>query len=196
MNTWTRERVERLDTQDILNLQANAARLGEAELESLCAELLAGRPRGGTGGGATRPRLQKTLVPRNRAFEARGIWLDDPRTSWSGVRKADGGVVIAMWQDAVRSQSGACFCLLWAPNVGGKRPWSESAAGRERLAHCKLAIARESAEGLLVHGEALEGRLPEDRARTILGIDPETVIRFRVEMRGAEYWASWGRKTA
>jgi hypothetical protein len=26
-----------------------------------------------------------------------------------------------------------CHCLLWAPNVGGSRPWSEKAGGRERL---------------------------------------------------------------
>jgi hypothetical protein len=47
-----------------------------------------------------------------------------------------------------------------------------------------------------VQGEALEGRLPEDRARTVLGIDAETVVHFQVELRGAEYWASWGKKTA
>jgi hypothetical protein len=120
------------------------------------------------------------------------VWLYDPRRSWSGVRKSDGMVVIAMWQAAVQSHDGTCACLLWAPNLNGIRP---SDAGRERLEHCKLAIGRKGAEGLLVRGEALEDHLPEDRARTVLGIDAETVIRFQVEMRGAEYWATWGRKT-
>ena len=55
-------------------------------------------------------------------------------------------------------------------------------------------MERQGAEGLLVHGEPLEGRLPEDRARTVLGIDAETVIQFQVERRGDEYWACWGRK--
>src|SRR5207253_3194043 len=81
----------------------------------------------------------------------------------------------AIWQAAVQTIDGACVCLLWAPNTDGARPWSESAAGRERLEHCKLAMERQGAEGLLVHGEPLEGRLPEDRARTVLGIDAETV---------------------
>ena len=120
--------------------------------------------------------------------------LQDPRTSWSGVRKADGMVVMALWQAAVQSIDGGCVCLLWSPNTDGTRPWSESAAGRERLEHCKLALERGTAEGLLVHGELLEGRLPEDRARTVLGIDAETVVRFEVELRGREYWATWGKK--
>jgi hypothetical protein len=45
-----------------------------------------------------------------------------------------------------------------------------------------------------VLGEPLRGRLPEDRARTVLGIDAETVVQFQVELRGAEYWAHWGKK--
>jgi hypothetical protein len=102
-------------------------------------------------------------------------------------------VVMAMWKAAVQSRDGGCHCLLWAPNIDGARPWSDTAAGRERLEHCKLALER-GAQGLLVQGEALEGRLPEDRARTVLGIDAENVIPFEVELHGAEYWASWGKK--
>jgi hypothetical protein len=195
-SAWTRERLEQLGRQDLLNLQANAARLGEQELAALCGELLKERPRRGPGSGAAlRVKGGQRLVPRSKAFAARGVWLQDPRTSWSGVRKADGTVVIAIWQAAVQSRDRACACLLWAPNVGGARPWSDTAAGRERLEHCKLAVERNGAEGLLVRGEALEGRLPEDRARTVLGVDAEVVIRFQVEKRGAEYWASWGSKS-
>ena len=196
---WTRERLEQLGKQEMLNLQANALRLGEPELAALCGELLKARPRRGPGSnGATEPTKggRQRLLPRSKAFAARGVWLQDPRTSWSGVRKGDGMVVIAMWQAAVQSLDGACMCLLWAPNVDGARPWSDTCGGRERLQHCKLALERQDAEGLLVQGEALDGRLPEDRARTVLGIDAETVVHIQVELRGAEYWAIWGKKTA
>lgn len=196
---WTRERLDQLGKQEILNLQANALRLGEPELAALCGELLKARPRRRPGSnGATEPTKggRQRLLPRSKAFAARGVWLQDPRTSWSGVRKGDGMVVIAMWQAAVQSLDGACMCLLWAPNVDGARPWSDTCGGRERLQHCKLALERQDAEGLLVQGEALDGRLPEDRARTVLGIDAETVVHIQVELRGAEYWAIWGKKTS
>ena len=194
---WTRERLDQLSRQELVNLQANAQRLGEQELATLCAALLEERPRRGAPSAAVVTRLKgrPKLMPRTRAFEARGVWLYDPRTSWSGVRKADGTVVMALWQPAVKSRDGGCRCLLWAPNADGARPWSDSPAGRERLEHCKLAMERQGAEGLLVYGQPLEGRLPEDRASTVLGIDAETVIRFQVEMRGTEYWACWGKKT-
>ena len=196
-SAWTRARLDGLSREEMLNLQANAVRLDEQELAALCDELLKGRPRSGpaSSGAVSRTKERQRLMPRSRAFGARGVWLYDPRTSWSGVRKSDGMVVIAMWQAAVQSHDGTCACLLWAPNVRGIRPWSDTEAGRERLEHCKLAIGRKGAEGLLVRGEALQGRLPEDRARAVHGIDAETVIRFQVEMRGAEYWATWGRKT-
>lgn len=195
---WTRERLDQLGRQEMLNLQANALRLGELELAALCGELLKARPRRGpasNGAGARTKGGRQRLLPRSKAFAARGVWLQDPRTSWSGVRKGDGMVVIAMWQAAVQSHGGGCACLLWAPNVDGARPWSDTAGGRERLQHCKLALERQGAEGLLVQGEALEGRLPEDRARTVLGIDAEMVVHFQVELRGAEYWATWGKQT-
>ena len=195
-SVWTRERLDQLGTQELINLQANAARLGETELAALCDDRLKERPRRGpaSSGAIRRMKGQHKLLPRSKAFGARGVWLQDPRTSWSGVRKADGVVVIALWQAAVRAIDGGCICLLWSPNSKGVRPWSDSAAGRERLDHCKLAMQRGAAEGLLVQGEPLEGRLPEDRARTVLGIDAETVVHLQVEMRGAEYWATWGKK--
>jgi len=195
-DTWTRERLDQLGRQELLNLRDNADRLGESELTALCDALLKERPKRGpqSSGAVLRKKGAHKLLPRSRAFGARGVHLQDPRTSWSGVRKSDGAVVMAIWQAAVQAIDGGCACLLWAPNTDGARPWSESAAGRERLEHCKLAMERQGAEGLLVHGEPLEGRLPEDRARTVLGIDAETVIQFQVERRGDEYWACWGRK--
>ena len=197
-SAWTRERLDQLGKQDLLNLRANAERLGEVELAALCGEMLKRRPARGpaSSGAASRSKAkgQRKLLPRGKAFGTRGVWLEDPRTSWSGVRKADGMVVMALWQAAIRTSGGACSCLLWAPNTDGARPWSDTAAGRERLEHCKLAMKQERAEGLLVQGEPLEGRLPEDRARTVLGIDVDTAVRFTVEQRGEEYWAHWGKK--
>jgi hypothetical protein len=135
------------------------------------------------------------LVSRNRAFEARGVFLQDTRGSWSGVRKSDGMVVLTIWAKGVESGDGTCSYLLWAPNIDGARPWSDKAAGKERLEHCRLAVKQGGAEGLLVYGERLEGHLPEDKARTVQGVDPETVLRVKVEARGDEYWAVWGHKT-
>jgi hypothetical protein len=195
--TWTRERVEQLGRQEVLQLQANAVRLEESELAALCAEVLKHLPARGpaSGGAGSQRKARLRLIARTKAFEARGVWLQDMRASWSGVRKADGLVVFALWASAIESRDGGCYCLLWAPNADGARAWSDSAAGRERLEHCKTALGRGEAEALLVHGEALEGRLPEERARTVLGIDPATVVAIRVEQRGDEYWAVWGGRS-
>ena len=38
--------------------------------------------------------------------------------------------------------------------------------------------------------------LPEDKAHAVHGVDPETVVVFEVEQRGAEFWAKWGSKAA
>ena len=110
------------------------------------------------------------------------------------MRKVDGVVVITLWAASIDSTGGSCRYLLWAPNLEGARPWSDKPAGKERLEHCKLAAERGEAEGLLAYGELLEGHLPEDKARTVHGVDPETVLHFKVEKRGAEYWATWGKK--
>jgi hypothetical protein len=192
---WTRERVERLTKQEMERLRDNAERLGETALVELCAELIK-QARSAVGKTAAAARAPKRrLISRAKAFEARGVYLQDPRSSWSGVRKSDGRVVMTIWDAAVVSSGGACSYLLWGPNIDGARPWSDMPAGRERLEHCKLALEA-GADGLLVHGERLDGHLPEDKARSIHGVDPETVLSFKIEMRGAEYWAVWGKKAA
>ena len=191
---WPPERIERLTKQEMEALRANAERLGESALADLCTEALKhartavgkANKKAGTPG--------RRLISRAKAFEARGVFLTDVRSSWSGVRKSDGRIVMTIWNSAVQSSGGGCSCLLWAPNVEGARPWSDTPAGKERLEHSKLALEA-GAEGLLVHGELLDGRLPEDKARTIHGVDPETVLSFKVEKRGDEYWAVWGKKT-
>jgi hypothetical protein len=192
---WTPERIARLSPQDIKQLRANAERLNEPELAELCGRVLkdvrsaqpAPRRKG-----APRTRARK-LMARTKAFESRGVWLQDPNTSWGGVRKSDGTVVMALWADAIASTDGECSYLLWAPNVDGARPWSDKAAGRERLEHCKRAAEHGRAEGLLIYGQALVGQLPEEKAHTVHGADAETVIVFAVERRGEEYWAVWGK---
>jgi hypothetical protein len=192
---WPQERIERLTKQEMEALRANAERLGESALADLCTEML---KHARTAVGKAKQKAGTTgrrLISRAKAFEARGVFLTDVRSSWSGVRKGDGKIVMTIWDSAVESSGGGCSCLLWAPNVEGARPWSDTPAGKERLEHCKLALEA-GAEGLLVHGEPLDGRLPEDKARTIHGVDPETVLSFKVEKRGAEYWAIWGKKTA
>jgi hypothetical protein len=159
-----------MTVQDIKQLRENAERLNEVEVVELCKQALAAAAPGGRARTARKPGVRtraRRLIARAKAFEARGVFLQDARTSWSGVRKSD-----------------------------GMRPWSDAPAGKERLDHCRQAIAQGAVEGLLVYGERLAGHIPEDRAYTVHGVDPETVISFRVEMRGAEFWATWGKKAA
>lgn len=196
---WTKERIAQLRKQEIQQLQLNAASLGETSVVSLCDEVLREQPRATRrSAGATNlaPASKKRrLISRGKAFEARGVMLQDPRSSWSGVRKSDGAVVVSLWADAVESAGGACSYLLWAPNREGSRPWSDSAAGKERLEHCRLAVkGNGAAEGMLVFGERLDGHLPEEKARSVHGVDPETVLQITIEQRGDEYWGIWGKK--
>ncbi|HXM83204.1 MAG TPA: hypothetical protein VN929_14925 [Burkholderiales bacterium] len=192
-SVWTRERIERLPQREIEQLRTNAGTLGEEGVVALCDEALRGLPKTKRSAAAKNSKTRR-LISRGKAFEARGVYLDDVRSSWGGVRKSDGMVVLSIWADAIKSRDGACNYLLWAPNVDGSRPWSDTASGQERLKHCRLAIEVAAAEGLLVFGELMDGYIPEDRARSVHGVDPETVVRFKVEKQGEEYWAVWGKK--
>jgi len=193
-SAWTAERIDKLAREEIQQLAANARTLGALEVAALCDAALAARPKG-RGASAAGGAKRRHLVSRSKAFEARGVYLQDARTSWGGVRKSDGTVVLTLWADAVKSRDGGCAYLLWAPNVDGAHPWSDSAGGRERLEHCRLALAGAAAEALLVFGERLEGHAPEEKARSVHGVDPQAVVRFTVEKQGEEYWAVWGKKT-
>ena len=193
---WTLERIERMTVPEIKQLRENAERLNDIQVATLCSEALRGgssraRSRAGGKSGGTKARR---LIARARAFEARGVWLQDRSASWSGLRKSDGAVVMALWAETIESADGGCRYLLWAPNDGGSRPWSDLPAGRERLEHCKRAMELGQAEGLLVYGERLTGHIPEHKAYAVRGVDPETVVVFRVEQRGTEYWAYWGKR--
>jgi len=194
---WSLERIAQLSAREIKQLRENAERLNEHDVAALCSEALKkadprseARERSRSASRADARRL----IARTRAFEARGVWLQDPRTSWGGVRKSDGTVVMALWADSIESADGGCSYLLWAPNIEGSRPWSDEAAGRERLDHCKRALAQGSAEGLLVYGERSTAHIPEHKAFAVHGVDRNIVVIFQVEMRGAEFWATWGKK--
>ena len=196
---WTVARIGELSIQEIRQLLDNAERLDEPALADRCRAALRGARSShrqlAQGKPVARTKARQ-LIARIKAFEARGVYLTDARTSWSGVRKADGKVVMALWSDAVETTEGTCRYLLWAPNVDGSRPWSDKAAGRERLEHCKRAVELGGAEGLLVYGVGLVAYLPEDKAKAIHGVDAETVLSFQVERIGEEFWAKWGKKAA
>jgi len=196
---WTVASIGDLSIQEIKQLLDNAERLAEPALAERCRAALRGARSSHRQVAARKPGPRtkaRHLIARIKAFEARGVYLVDARTSWGGVRKADGSVVMALWADAVETADGTCRYLLWAPNADGARPWSDKAAGKERLEHCKRAIELGRAEGLLVYGVGLAAHLPEDKARAIHGVDAETVLTFEVERVGEEFWAKWGKKAA
>ena len=193
VEAWTRDRIESLSTLEVRQLGANATRLAETELAALCDEVLDARPHG-------HPPVRKVaargegrrLVSRAHALGLRGVTLRNQGWSRGGVRQGDGTVVFALWADDVQAADGVSHYLLWAPNVDGSRPWSDTPGGQERLEHCRLAAEGAAAEGLLVYGERLEGSLPDDKALSVRGADPHAVLTLRVEQRAGEYWASWG----
>jgi hypothetical protein len=192
---WTAERIERLGTPDVRQLRENAEKLGANMVVALCDAALKARPKAATARAVSARKLARRLISRSKAFQARGVYLPPAGDSgWCGVRKSDGAIVMSLWGPAVVSTDGSCSQLLWAPNVDGARPWSDTRGGQERLKHCKLALERGTAEGLLVYGEQFDGECAEHNARSVYGADPECVIHFQVEQRGAEYWAMWGAK--
>lgn len=193
---WTAERLGRLGDAELKQLRENAERLGASNLVELCDAALNLRPKSalkGRSAGRTAKRSAQ-LTSRSKAFQARGVYLAEFDSGWSGVRSSDGAVVMSLWAPAIVASEGLCSQLLWAPNEAGARPWSDSAAGKERLRHCRLALERGTAEGLLVYGECFDGENAEHNARSVHGADAQRVVDFRVEQRGNEYWAVWGAK--
>ena len=174
---WTRDRLSGLSTPELEALVVNAERLKEPEVAALCKELLAGRPGG------------RRLVTRARAFAMHGVSASSRAWSCGGLRK-DGAVMLALAADEVLEVDGARSYLLWAPNVGGSHPWSDTPGGRERLEHCRIALERGAAEGLLMYGKRAAGAAPKDDGARGRQADAETVLSLRVEKRGEEYWAS------
>jgi len=174
---WSKDQLSALSTPELETLVMNAERLKETEVAALCKELLAGRP------GSRR------LVTRARAFEMHGVSASSRAWSCGGLRK-DGAVMLALAAEEVREVGGARSYLLWAPNVAGSRPWSDTPGGRERLEHCRIALERGAAEGLLMYGKRTAGAAPKDDGARGRQADAATVLSLRVEKRGEEYWAS------
>lgn len=192
---WTLERIADLSSREVSQLRANAERLDDVEIATRCSDVLKGRPENGGAHTATAPKKEHRLVSRSTAFGLRGATLANRFWSRSAVTRG-GDIIFALWAADVRHDRAGASHLLWAPNVEGSRPWSDKPAGRERLEHCQRALKRGSASGLLIYGERLEDTLPDEKAARVDGIDPGLLLRLGVEMRGEEYWATWGGRRA
>lgn len=118
-------------------------------------------------------------LSRVQAFDAQGVTLRYPARSWSGVRRSDGVVVLAMREGDVQVYAEGYRCLLWSPVVEGATEWVDRPSKLERLEHCRIAALHGGAEGLVVRGEAAQ-------------VDCNAVLALHVEKRGAVYWATWG----
>jgi hypothetical protein len=179
ISQWSRERIDKLSTIELRALLINAERLKETEVAALCTEILNARPRGHAPVRRDKRGLPAHgLVTRAKAFEMHGVSPRNRTWSRGGVRD-DGAVVLALRVDEVQPAGSGKACLLWGPNVGGSRPWSDSPGGQERLEHCRMALERGAAEGLLIYGAKT------DR------VDAQTVLKLQVEKRDDEYWATW-----
>jgi hypothetical protein len=187
---WSKEQIDKLSTPELRALLVNAERLNEPEVAALCNELLDARPRG-------RPPVRRDrragparrLVTRGKAFETHGVTVRSRVWSRGGARN-DGAVVFAIAADEVQEADGAHSYLLWAPNVDDSRPWSDTPGGKERLEHCRTALERGAAEGLLVYGKRTAGAAPKDNGTSAERVDAETVLSLRIEKRCEEYWAT------
>lgn len=118
------------------------------------------------------------LMPRARAFEMQGVTLKYPSRSWSGVRYDDGAVVLAVQAREVQVDAHGCNVLLWTPRAHAGPGGADRASRAERLEHCRLALRRGHAEGLIAHGDAAE-------------MDPNVIVTLRVVVLGTEYWGRW-----
>jgi hypothetical protein len=174
---WSKEQLDKLSTLELRALLVNAERLKETEVAALCNELLSGRPHGHRPvRRAKHAASGRRLVTRRKAFEMHGVTLGNRVWSRGGVRP-DGAVVLALRADEVQKTEGADSYLLWAPNIDDSHPWSDTAGGQERLEHCRMALERGVAEGLLIYGTSADP------------MDAEHVLDLRIEQRGQEYWA-------
>ena len=190
---WTKERVAALKKTEIEQLRTNANARGHADVVALCDEVLQAQPRRATPTKRTRQHELdgRPLVSRGKAFEMRGVKLHNPRWSWGGVRPTDGVVVFTVWAADIEDKGSTRRYMLFGPDRGGDRPWADTPGGKERLEHCRRALSQGGAEGLLIYGERRGRDLPLEQASKVTGADPYTVLRFRVEQQGDEYWAAW-----
>lgn len=187
---WSKEQIDTLSTPELRALLDNAQRLKETEVAALCNELLDARPRGHAP--ARRERQAggpRRLVTRSRAFEMHGVKVHHRVWSRGGLR-SDGAVVLTVVASEVRKVGGMDSYLLWAPNAGDSKPWSDTPGGKERLQHCRIALEHGAAEGLLVYAKRTAGAPPKDNGTSTGRVDADTLLSFRVEKRGEEYWGT------
>jgi len=176
---WSRERIAALSTIELRVLFDNAQRLHEPEVAAACDEILRSRPRGL----ASRPRL----VTWRRACQLHGVSVRSGKWSRGGIRP-DGAVLMGIAAEDVRRDKDGERYLLWAPNEGLSRPWSDTPGGQERLQHCRIALERGAAEGLLTYSKrAAAGAEPDDEGPALRA--SSTLLSLRVEKLGEEYWA-------
>lgn len=195
---WSFERIDKLPTPEVRALFDNAQRLQEEEIAATCKQVLESRPRGMAVVriAPRKPRKDgRKLVSRAFAFGMHGVHLANRFWSRSGVTMG-GDVMFALWADDVKRDANGSRCLLWAPNVDGARPWSDSPGGQERLGHCRTAVERGNARALLTFGTRLEGVLPEQKVASMDGVDAESILDMQVQRDGEAYWAVWGLKAA
>ncbi|MGH8692054.1 MAG: hypothetical protein ACREUS_13605 [Burkholderiales bacterium] len=187
---WSKEQIDTLSTLELRALLDNAQRLKEPEVAALCNELLDARPRGRAPVRRERqPGVPLRLVARGKAFEMHGVRVRHRVWSRGGLR-SDGAVVLTVVAAEVQKGEGLDSYLLWAPNIGDSQPWSDTPGGKERLEHCRIALERGAAEGLLIYGKRAAGAPPKDNGTSSGRVDAETVLSLRVEKRGEEYWAT------
>ncbi len=121
-------------------------------------------------------------ISRIQAFEEQGVTLVYPSRSWSGIRKDDGSVVIALREGEVHACREGFRCLLWAPVIERATEWVDRPIKAERLEHCRVAAAAGGADALIVRGSVAE-------------VDRGATTGLRVELRRGEYWGYWGTAT-
>ena len=121
--------------------------------------------------------MPNSAASRARFFQARGVTLESPARSQSGVRTHDGMVVFALPVARVRVDAWGCSCLLWACKDD-----AVDDTVIERARHCRLAVRDGGAEGFL---------LGRDEAP----LERHELLALRVVKVRREYWAKWGAVT-
>lgn len=119
-----------------------------------------------------------TRISLAQAFSAEGVTLRDPQLSWSGIRDADGAVVIAIRRTDIQRTPHGFRCLLWSPLDERERGCSAEPRMEERLIHCRLALLIGAADGLEVCGSPHY-------------VQSGSLLAMQVEKWDQQYWATW-----
>jgi hypothetical protein len=185
---WSKEQLDKLSTPEVRALMANAERLNETEVAALCNDILTARPRGHAPARRHRDApAAASLVSRGKAFRMNGVSLHNRTWSRGGIRP-DGAVLFAVRAEDVQYAEGKSSCVLWAPGTTD----ADSPAANERLEHCRKALERGAAEGLMTYGKRAAGVAADaNKTDKTDRMDAVTLLKMSIEMRGEEYWATW-----